>query len=648
MDELAMKGASALGPSSSLPLFGSSAARATVGHRRDIDGLRALAVLPVILFHLRSGLFSGGFIGVDVFFVISGFLITGVIAREMEENRFSILKFYERRARRILPALFATCLLVLVAGLLIFMPDELRDVGTSLVGVATFSSNVLFWQQIDYFNGAVELKPLLHTWSLAVEEQFYLFLPLLLLLLGKKGPGGYRVPLLALLVVSFAGGIAAVWLAPEANYYLLPTRAWELLAGSVVALGYVPPHRSAAQAEMFSATGIALILGASVWLDSSSPFPGYNALWPCLGAAMFIHANSAHETRMGALVGTAPLIAIGLISYSLYLVHWPVIVFFEYALIRPATLAEKVGLLAGMIALAALFWRFVEQPVRNREKVPDRVIWIGSAIGLAALAGAGLTLYLTDGLPRRFANLQITETTQPAATAANCFLNDAEEAWGGDACFITRKAAAPVTLLWGDSHANHYKHGISASSPVDANILLYSSAACLPVLHNTGEPRPYCDAVNARVPDIIDQFGVQQVILSGHWEYASEESGMPLSDVAQTVRQLRKWGLRVMIVADSPEYSFSNPEYLAHRLQQRDKPLAPFYMQPRNDWRTNRTLQQMVGPRDYFDPAEVLCRKDGCLVYENGETIMSDNGHFSVYGSKKVAAAMLPFVQRTQ
>lgn len=457
------------------------------------------------------------------------------------------------------------------------------------------------------------------------------------------------MPLLVLLVVSFAGSIAALWLAPEGNYYLLPTRAWELLAGAVVALGYVPPHRSAVQAEMFSVTGVALILGAAVWLDSNSSFPGYNALWPCLGAAMFIHANNAHVTRAGTLIGAPPLIAIGLISYSLYLVHWPVIVFFEYVLIRPATSVEKVGLIAAMIAFAALSWRFVEQPARNRRKVPERMIWVGSAIGLAALAGAGLTLYVTDGLPQRFANLQITKTTQPQPTAAKCFLKNADETWGGDSCFITKKADAPVTLLWGDSHANHYKHGISALSlPVDANILLYSSAACLPVLHNSGEPRPYCDAVNARVPDIINRFGVQQVILSGHWEYASEESDMPLSDVAQTVRQLRARGLRVMIVADSPEYSFSNPEYLAHRLRQRDEPLAPFYMQPRNNWRTNRTLQRMVGPQDYFDPADALCRKDGCLVYENGETIMSDNGHFSAYGSKRVAVAMLPFLQHQQ
>ncbi|MGJ3625862.1 acyltransferase family protein [Sphingomonas sp. MMS24-JH45] len=211
-------------------------------YRPDIDGLRALAVLPVVLFHLGSSWFTGGYVEVDIFFVISGFLISGAIAREIELRQFSILAFYERRARRILPALFAMMLAVTIAGYVIFMPDEFRDMGAALAGVATFSANILFWEQVDYFNRAVELKPLLHTWSLSVEEQFYIFFPLLLIVLSRTRVANRRSFVLILLALSFGASVACLTWAPEANYYLLPTRAWELLIGSVVALGYVPRH----------------------------------------------------------------------------------------------------------------------------------------------------------------------------------------------------------------------------------------------------------------------------------------------------------------------------------------------------------------------------------------------------------------------
>jgi peptidoglycan/LPS O-acetylase OafA/YrhL len=616
-------------------------------YRSDIDGLRSVAVIPVVLFHLGVGLFSGGFIGVDVFFVISGYLITGAIAREVESHRFSILSFYERRCRRILPALFATTLGVLVASFVIFMPDELRDTGASMLGVSSFSSNILFWQQVDYFNGAVELKPLIHTWSLAVEEQFYIVLPLLLMMIGRVAPGRYRFPILTLMLFSFGISILLLWKAPEAGYYLLPGRAWELLLGSCLALDCVPRVRSQAMAGIVATSGLAMVLASAVILTSESAFPGYNALWPCLGAAAFIHANGSHSTLAGQALGSRIPVAFGLISYSLYLVHWPLIVFVNYQLLRPLSATEKISLFVLMICIAALSWRFIERPFRDRSKVSPHAIAILSVTGLILFATIGGALFFYNGLPQRFPGLRLTEAVDGRDVAGpRCFVKDADALWDGDACFLSRALNRPVTLLWGDSHANHYKRAIrDMRPPIKANILLYASAGCLPVLHNTGNPRTYCEATNGRVPNIIRKYGVKRVILSGYWQRTAADTGMPLSDLTDTIIRLHAMGVQVAIIGDNPDFSFKNPQFLAYRLQHSKTPLVSYRMATRNDPKTNMTLKQLVGAANFFDPSSILCTRSGCLAYEHGQTLMTDNAHFSVYGANKVVEAKRSFFE---
>ena len=618
-------------------------------YRLDIDGLRAVAVLPVVLFHTGVGLFGGGYVGVDVFFVISGYLLTGVIAREIEGRTFSIIGFYERRCRRILPALFAMMLAVVVAGGLIFMPDELRDTGASLIGVSTFASNILFWQQIDYFNGAVELKPLLHTWSLAVEEQFYIVIPLLLIVLERVAPRRHRLPILTLTALSFVLSVVLMKAAPDANYYLLPSRAWELLVGAAIALGYVPGIRRRGLASLISALGLAAIIASAMLLTHDSPFPGYNALWPCIGAAAFIHANTGHPTPAGRLLGWKPFVAIGLISYSLYLVHWPMIVFTGYVLLRPPTAIETVVLFAAMIALAFLSWRFVERPFRNRHKVSQRAIFLFSGAGLLLFAGVGAALFLAKGLPQRFPGLKAAMVNNETGDTAGpkCFLKDGTTTWGGTDCFLTQAPGKPVVLLWGDSHANHYAQPIrDAQPPLQANILYFASAGCLPVLHNSGKPRPYCAGNNAEVLNIIKRFHVSTVVLSGYWQYVMDKTGMPVTDIEATVRQIRAMGLDVRIIGDNPDYNFANPQFLAYRLRQRAAPDAPFYLSPRNNGDINAQLRRIAGPGRFFDPMHMLCRADGCLTYEAGEILMTDNAHFSPYGAAKVLKEMRPLLER--
>lgn len=286
-------------------------------HRYDIDGLRAVAVLPIVLFHAGVAAIQGGFIGVDIFFIISGFLITSIIMKELETGRFSILGFYRRRIVRIFPALFLLIGVVLLAGCLLMLPTEVDALGKSAAATAAFASNIYFWATADYFATSAELKPLLHTWSLGVEEQFYIFFPLLVVLLVRFARLALRWVILVLTVLSFGVSLYLASRNPDAGFYLLPSRAWELGLGALVALGAFPAVRSRRGRDALSLIGIALIVAGYVLIDSARPFPAPWALFPCLGTALLIAYG---ETAVTARVlEMPPMRWIGAISYSLYL-----------------------------------------------------------------------------------------------------------------------------------------------------------------------------------------------------------------------------------------------------------------------------------------------------------------------------------------
>src|SRR6056297_20083 len=336
-------------------------------YRADIDGLRALAVLPVLAFHAGLAPFSGGFVGVDVFFVISGYLIAGLILPRIRAGRFSLLEFYERRARRLLPALFVVMAVSGALAAALFLPAELREFGQSAVAATLFASNVLFSRETGYFETEAALKPLLHTWSLGVEEQFYLLFPLLLMALAARRAGRVAlVPVLAALALaSLALAAWAVPRAPAFAFYLLPTRLWELMLGALLAVAPLPALRRRAVREAAAAAGLAAILWAMLRYSEATPFPGPAALLPCLGAALVIHAGASGPTAVSRALSLGPVVFVGLISYALYLWHWPVLVFAEYAAVRELTTVETGAALALSGVLAALTWRFVERPFRR-------------------------------------------------------------------------------------------------------------------------------------------------------------------------------------------------------------------------------------------------------------------------------------------
>lgn len=425
-------------------------------YRREIDGLRALAVVPVILFHAGFQTVGGGFVGVDVFFVISGYLITSILAAEMQTGSFSLLNFYERRARRILPALFFVMLVCLPFAWLWLMPADMKSFSNSLLAVSSFASNVLFWTEVTYFEPATELKPLLHTWSLAVEEQYYVFFPLFLMAAWRLGR---RWVMLLLLLAALASLALCQWASlnmPEAAFYLLPTRAWELLIGALVALalsGAAGARRNGPLAEGLSLAGLLMIVYAILAFDRNTPFPGFYALVPTVGAALIIYFASPANLA-GKLLGTPAMVGVGLVSYSAYLWHQPL-----FAFAKHRSLAGPDALMLGALALlslglAWLTWKYVEKPFRSKGRVSRAQIFSFGLAGTALFVACGLAGNLQGGFSNRF-DPQLTALFAPAKTG---FQSD---------CVLTPYAAEPmlkkcefgspegdkVFFLYGDSHA---------------------------------------------------------------------------------------------------------------------------------------------------------------------------------------------------
>lgn len=377
-------------------------------YRREIDGLRAVAVLPVILFHAGFSTFSGGFVGVDVFFVISGYLITGLIAAELETGTFSLAAFYERRARRILPALFLVVLVCLPAAFLWMAPGDLATLGNAMTAVAIFASNVLFYRTSGYFDPDADLNPLLHTWSLAVEEQYYVFYPLLLWVVWRLG----RPLLLFSLSLGFILSlVAAQWASrvyPPAAFYLLPTRGWELLLGGLVALWQLPRADPAhIVSELASAAGLAMIIGAVFLFNALTPSPSIYTVIPTFGTALILMAATP-ATLVGRLLGTRLLVGIGLVSYSAYLWHQPLIAFVTYTSPDEPSRALLGALCAMSLLLAVVSWKLVESPFRDRTRFSRSHIFRQAVVGSVIMLMLGLLVSKSGGFESYYYNSRLT------------------------------------------------------------------------------------------------------------------------------------------------------------------------------------------------------------------------------------------------
>ena len=426
-------------------------------YRAEIDGLRALAVLPVILFHAGFEWFSGGFVGVDVFFVISGYLITTIIISEMAQGKFSIVNFYERRARRILPALFFVMAVCLPFAWLWLIPIDLKDFGQSLIAVSTFSSNILFWMESGYFDTAAELKPLLHTWSLAVEEQYYILFPIFLMLTWRLGIKTILILLSIVFVISLGVAQWSAYHFPSAAFYLLPTRGWELLVGVFAAFylkynGHLKFHTTN---QVLSLLGFGMIAYSIIAFDKSTPFPSLHTLIPVIGTGLLIICT-VPNTIVNKLLSLKSIVGLGLISYSAYLWHQPFLVFARHKTLGEVSDILVLILCCSSILMAWISWRFIERPFRNKTLVSRRLIFLYSATGILAFSSIGLLLQqetIKSFSPNILKNIEYSSLGEKISKVGNiCEYDALIEQDTFKYCFFGDKQSDKSIVVYGDSH----------------------------------------------------------------------------------------------------------------------------------------------------------------------------------------------------
>src|ERR1700737_4245191 len=485
-------------------------------YRPDVDGLRAIAVMLVLNFHAFPEANSGGFIGVDVFFVISGFLITGIIVRELARERFSLLGFYNRRIRRIFPALIVVLCATLVLGWLWMLPAAYAQLSTDVFASAAFFSNIALLLQSGYFDIESGKKPLLHLWSLGIEEQFYLFWPLILMLVARM-----RLSILVAAsvigIASFVLNVALIGSNPVATFYLPFTRAWELLAGAVLACSWNQISQTSTASNLRASIGLVLIAVAAGVLETKSAFPGWWAILPVAGAALLLSAPAAWFCR--TLLASRPLVWIGLISYPLYLWHWPLLVFFGIIKFGPLTLVERELILGLSALLAWLTYWLVESPFRFGRPSPLKLASLCAGMVLIAVAG-GIVVQgrgFDFRLPPEIRDMARVQTQSSKWRFHECLLDLSHEMSFADDCVDRNRR--PLVLVWGDSTAAALMPGLlKAQETRNFGIAQLTSSSCIPALNADIAVTPNCRAINDKILGLAREIRPDIVVLHGTWE----------------------------------------------------------------------------------------------------------------------------------
>jgi len=599
-------------------------ARGALRYRGEIDGLRAVAVLGVLLFHV--GGLRGGFVGVDVFLVISGYLITGNIWRARASGAFTLAGFYQRRFVRILPVLIVVVAATLAYAAVALLPVEIARIGWSAAAATLSVSNVYFHATTGYFALAGEAQPLLHTWSLGLEEQFYLAYPLLIAGLARTR-WSPRVALLWLGVASFVLGSVQALYHPAAGFYLLPGRIWELALGAWLAAERVS-WRSRRWREGASAAGLALVVLAMLVLKSDLPFPTPVALLPCAGAALVLAYGA--DTSTGALLRARPLRGTGAISYSVYLWHWPLITFYRLRFGVTLHVGEAALLIAVSLGIGAASFYLVERPAsrRWREAAPVRVNTLGVVVvvGLAALAlgVASNAARVRPVDPGVAALASYVDYERSAAGEAQfrrgvCFATDDAPGYDPARC-LAHVPGYPALLVIGDSYAAQYWRAIAGRFP-QASVLQATSAGCRPLIDARGEQR--CTAMMRRVfADLVATRGVDAVVLAGRW-LAKEDAAL-----ARTIAFVRAHGVAVTVIGPAVEYDGAVPLLLARSVEQGDARMVDrFRVDATGRERAIRAIAWRAGA-SYHSIAARECPGERCfLLAAPGVPVHFDGGH---------------------
>ncbi len=631
----------------------------STNYRPEIDGLRALAIIPVILFHAGANWFSGGFIGVDIFFVISGFLITSIILAERENGDFSYANFYMRRARRILPALFLVLSASCVMAWIWLVPTHLKSFGRTLSAVILVASNIWLARGTGYFDGSEESNPLLHTWSLAVEEQFYFVFPLLICLLWQLGRHRLYIVLGVLAVASLLLAEYGWRTHPSLNFYLLPTRAWELMVG-VLAAGYMrsrPATEATLHGEWLAIAGLAMMLVPMFAFDNLTPFPSVFGLVPTCGVALvLIFATSA--TVVGRGLADKRLVAVGLVSYSAYLWHQPLFAFARVAWGEPLTWQTYAGAIALTAGLSWLSWRYVERIFRNAEALPNR--W---ALGYIVLSGAvllsiGLAMDRTKGFPARLGELNAVGNEYGGAGASF-------SVWQQHGA----KGKSIAFVIYGDSHALQYlpvMSEVAVQNDFAFASITHPACLALPGLGNIyqGRVEPSCQeqlrelerrlAGNSLPVWVIQRWtkrlatpaGVEIGQL-GRDEKAERALFSSLDQLHQRIGSTRT----LVLVGNVPTTRLiAQGGYIACRFRAVTDCHESFPAKDGELAELTEKMREYASERSnvmFFSPYDALCNDSQCYVTEGASSLYSDHAHLSRIGARRVvehmqAKALLP------
>lgn len=624
--------------------------------RPDIEGLRALAIVPVVVFHAFPSLLPGGYVGVDVFFVISGFLITSLLLDRLRSGAYSVVSFYGARIRRIFPALFVMLALTVPLALMLPSTGWLQAYGRTLGATAVFFSNMELYRTTDYFDTAAELKPLVHTWSLAVEEQYYIVFPLLLALLYRRRPKAIAPVLAAIGVVSLALSVRWLHTDPALAFYSSPSRTFELMMGSLLAVGLRGDVAPRAWREVASALGLALIVLACVLLTPRTPFPGAAALLPCLGAALLIWAGKQGGTWVGRWVASRPLRWIGAMSFSLYLWHWPMLVLTRHWVLGEPTPWQAGAAVAASVLLAWASLKWVEAPIR-RASHTDRRLLAGGAVCIAVTLAVAWVL------------VERTWWVKPVDPRAQVLLAGARDnnphrlrCHGrfdyvipyADRCRFGDLSRPADTAVWADSHGAELALAMGeAAGRVGRSVAQITSSTCPPTVGFEEPSRPLCAAHNAAtLTALIDDADVDRIVIVAHYRHYLKSQAVEFEGgLRHSVMALAKAGKQVVLVEPWPTYGYPVPAALVAQ-HRRGQPIE-HYGQPREVYERDqaRALSVIRGLAtvrgvSVVETAAILCGDGRCDVVAGGRPMYFDDNHLSMTGARRLSGASIALQPR--
>ena len=616
---------------------------------REIDGLRSLAIVPVLLYHTGWSWMPGGFVGVDIFFVISGYLITRLLVDEIEAGDFSVWEFYERRARRIMPALLLVVACTAILAGLIMVPPDLSRFAQSLIWTILFASNIFFSFNTGYFAAPADSYPLLHTWSLAVEEQFYLLFPLLLWGLGRLITLRWAAWIVAVLaLLSLALCIVASPVQPTLSFYLPLTRSWELWLGSLLAFGAVPNFRMRWLREILSVISLGLIGWTVFLLPPGVPFPGWIALLPTLGAVGLIRWSPG--TWVGRALASPPLVAIGLISYSLYLWHWPLLALGTYWAMRPLSVGEGSALVAAAVPLSILSWWAIERPFRNRQFLSRTTVLATTTFAIGLVAFVSTVTMLSGGLPQRLpaeaARLAaFADDISPRRDECHELNHPIDPA---QACVLGANVP-PSMAVWADSHGVELSYALGEQlAKSGQSVVEFTSSACSPGLHYSPPYRANCAQHNADVfTYLLSHSAIKTIVLASLIQNDDPvELTQILPGLDEAVSALRQAGRTVVLLYPVPTVDGIVPVKLA-RQQWRDGHIDPVSY-PLTTYQqrlpaTLAALDNMVEAHKLIavHPTDLYCPDGTCLTYRDGIVLYFDFHHPTLSAARLLAADVL-------